>query len=94
MNQKKPLDLAIDILLVFSWALSFLGFFIGIYLFLPFGILEGICGGIFLAMPGLFSVVVVELFFIQKQNLKLSEQRNQLLKSINTNLSNLHQIKQ
>lgn len=87
MRNQKSLKIAIDILLASSWGLSFFGFFIGFYLFLPFGFLSGVCGAIFLAIPGLFVIVGIELFFIQKEKLHELKSQTKLLKLIQRKLS-------
>lgn len=89
MHNQKILRIAIDILLVSSWGLSFLGFTIGLYLFMPFGFLGGVCGAIFMAIPGLFIVVAVELFFIQRDKLNESKRQSEILKSIEEKLDKL-----
>ncbi len=86
MDKKKLVQLSIDLLLVASWALSFLGFYMGIYLFMPFGFIGGLCGGLFLCAPGLLMVALVEIYFMQKEKVKLLNEQNRILKSIDSKL--------
>ncbi len=85
--QQKSFKIAFDILLASSWGLSFFGFIVGFYLFSPFGILSGLCGAFFLTIPGLFLILFVEFFVVQKKKFRELQEQTKLLKSIEDKLS-------
>lgn len=82
MQNRQALEIAINFLLVLSWALVFIGFFIGLYLFLSFGFLAGVCAAFLCTTPGLSLVLAMELFFIQKEKLKELKSQTTLLHEI------------
>ncbi len=85
--QQKSFKIAFDILLASSWGLSFFGFIIGFYIFLPFGFINGLCGAVFLAIPGLFIVLFIEFFTVQKKKFRELQEQTKLLRSIEEKLS-------
>lgn len=79
--------IAINILLYSSWILAWLGLFIGYYLFAPLGLITGLIGAFLLTSPGLFLIVCIQLFFIQKDKLIELKRQSEILKSIENKLS-------
>ncbi len=88
MIHQKYLRYTIKALYIFSWALVFLGFFISLYLFSPFGFLASVFCAILGLTPGLFGVVLVEFYLLQKQKLHELKEQRELLSSLIEKLSN------
>lgn len=86
MSNKRLYELAIKFLLVFSWALVFIGFFIGFYIFAPFGLITGLCVAFLSTTPGLSIILAIQLFFIQEKKLYELEQQTKTLYAILENL--------
>lgn len=82
MNNKRLFEIALSSLLVFSWALAFIGFFIGFYLFAPFGLIAGLCAAFLSTTPGLTIILAIQLFFVQQEKLKELKKQTNILNSI------------
>lgn len=87
MFQKRLYELTTNFLLVFSWALVFIGFFIGLYLFAPFGLVFGLCAAFLSTTPGLTIILAIQLFFTQEKKLKELEKQTQTLNEILASLN-------
>lgn len=56
---------------------------------MPFGFLQAIFGGLFLAIPGLFLIVLLDLILIQKQKLLKICEQTKIIKQIEEKLTSI-----
>lgn len=84
---QKGSKVTIDILYIIAWSLSFLGFALGFYIFVPFGFLSAISAGLFCSCFGLVIILLIELYIVQGKKLKELQKHTQILKSIQSKIN-------
>ena len=80
--QSKTLSFVVNFLLGASWATVFVGAFTSFFLYLENGILFAIVSFFMGAIPGMISVLLLELFMVQKEKYYELQKQTKLLEAL------------